>query len=543
MLKKNSVAVEGQIQDVYSRSTKMSMGDPAKYGAQYGVLTFRGGPLRQNAAYGKFSVREDVKAAEAEGAEIRPKLVLGRSSRTIKLADGSTGFGFGSQPIIIKWPKVIREMMNLYPQYVTVADGKNPMKEVIVPSSDGKIYFFDLESQAPSRDTINIGMSLNTTASVSPYGYPLLYVGQTASTMTVLYSENKREMNDNQRSTKQSVTGNTGVRTFSLIDQTLAGFETTLNPVATYADKLEVYSSPLVYVDPQSHSDTLLYTAANGLVYAVEQNVDFDLDQKQIAVTPKDTTYGYTTKLKNDPKLGIRTSVAAYGDYVFFGDMNGSLQCVDMNTMSPVWIRDLGDSIVATPTLEVEDENHVWLYIGTVINKGKKSVKAHMMKINALNGDLVWDTATEQNGLFASKTAKLGLYAGVQASPLVGEGDIDDLVVFNVNRLQIDKKTQSAIVYALDKSTGEVIWQQILDAESVSSPIALYRKDTNTSYIVMGDDGGTLRVMDGYNGITLDSLNLGGPIQASPAAYEEHIVVGNTTGQVFFVDLELQKAQ
>ena len=212
--------------------------------------------------------------------------------------------------------------------------------------------------------------------------------------------------------------------------------------------------------------------------------------------------------------------------------MNGSLQCVDMNTMSPVWIRDLGDSIVATPALEVEDENHVWLYIGTVINKGKKSVKAHMMKINALNGDLVWDTATEQNGLFASKTAKLGLYAGVQASPLVGEGDIDDLVVFNVNRLQIDKKTQSAIVYALDKSTGEVIWQQILDAESVSSPIALYRKDTNTSYIVMGDDGGTLRVMDGYNGITLDSLNLGGPIQASPAAYEEHIVVGLQRGHI-----------
>ena len=28
----------------------VSMGDPAKYNAQGGILTFRGGPLRQNAA-------------------------------------------------------------------------------------------------------------------------------------------------------------------------------------------------------------------------------------------------------------------------------------------------------------------------------------------------------------------------------------------------------------------------------------------------------------------------------------------------------------
>ena len=56
-------------------------------------------------------------------------------------------------------------MMNIYPQYINAAEGKSPMKEVIIPSKDGQIYFFDLETQSPSRDTINVGMSMSVTAS------------------------------------------------------------------------------------------------------------------------------------------------------------------------------------------------------------------------------------------------------------------------------------------------------------------------------------------------------------------------------------------
>ena len=532
--------MEGVKQEGYVRSGNISLGDPAKYGSQYGVLTFRGGPLRQNAAYGSITPTEEALKAEQEGGELSAKLVRGRTSRTMRLADGSSGFAFGCQPVIIKWPKVIREMMNIYSRYVTTADGTSPMKEVIVPSSDGNIYFFDLESQQPSRDSIMVGMSMDTTASISPYGYPLLYVGQTNNKMTVYYSENKTELNDNQRSTKQSVVGAIGLRIYSLIDQSLAGFESTLNAQVIYPGNVALYSSPILVVDPDTHENTAVYGASSGLVYTVSDQVSFDMEGKSISVSPVDTTYGYTLKYKGDPKQGIRASAAVYGDYAFVGDMNGALQCIDMNTMSCVWIRDMGESIVASPALEVEDDSHVWLYVGTVLNKTKKSQPIHMMKLNALTGELVWDRATELKGTFASKSAKQGLYAGVQASPLIGAGDIDDLVIFNVNRLQVEKKLTSAIVFALDKETGEPQWEQILDAESVSSPIAMYRRDTGKSYLVLGDDNGTLRVMDGYNGVTLDSLDLSGPIQASPAAYDNHIVVGTTNGMIVFADLELK---
>ena len=52
MLKSSFVVSGGQKVDTYASSETVSMGDPNKYSAQGGVLTFRGGPLRQNAAYG-----------------------------------------------------------------------------------------------------------------------------------------------------------------------------------------------------------------------------------------------------------------------------------------------------------------------------------------------------------------------------------------------------------------------------------------------------------------------------------------------------------
>ncbi len=106
--------MQGEKVENYSRSA-ISMGDPAKYGSAYGILTYRGGPLRQNGAYGRLNVSEEALAAEQAGTELAAKLVMGRRTMTIRLADGSTGFGFSSQELIIKWPGVMREVMNVYP--------------------------------------------------------------------------------------------------------------------------------------------------------------------------------------------------------------------------------------------------------------------------------------------------------------------------------------------------------------------------------------------------------------------------------------------
>jgi len=484
--------VEGEKAEGFSRSG-VSMGDPAKYSAQGGVLTFRGGPLRQNAAYGTVQVEQE-------------QLSVSRGLRTSVLDSKHFGFGVGSQPLIVKWYKNIREMMNINAEQKE----KTAMKEVIVASNDGKIYFFDLDQKIYSRPPIEVGYPLQTTASINPYGYPLLYVGQ---------SEHKLSTYE----------GIVGMRIYNLIDQSMIGFEPGMNPAA-FAEKGAVKTSPIV----EASSDTLIYATESGMINTLSMNTNFDLDNAQISVSPELTSYAYKTKLKN-AKQGITSGFATYGDYVYFGDNAGSIQCLDMNTMQCVWAVDMQDSVVSSLALETGEDGEVYLYAGNVINKRERSGPIRLVKIDALTGEILWENQNEIKGKYASATAKQGLYAGLVASPVVGQGEINDLVIFNVNNV-VDGKTAYAVVYALDKETGEEVWSQPLDVSSVSSPIAMYEPD-GKSYIVMGDDNGTLRLMDGYSGLTLSTLNLGSEIQGSPAAYGNTIVVGTAGGMLYFVDL------
>lgn len=475
-------------------SQTVSMGDPEKYTAQGGVLTFRGGPLRQNAAYGTVEVETQ-------------ELSILRGMRTSSLGNNMTGFGYGSQPLIVKWYKNIREMMNLK------EDAKNTsaFKEVILPANDGKIYFYNLETQVLSREMIDVGFPVATTGAVNPYGYPLLYIGQS-----------EEEANGYR--------GIVGMRVYNLLSNEMIAFETGLSD-ASYSTKIgTISSSPLV----ESVSDTLVYTGDNGMLYSVAMNTEFDLENATISVNPEVSAYAYKTNLRKATQ-GIPSGAAMYGDYAYFGDMSGVIQCIDMNTLEPVWTVNMGDSVIASVSLEVENDG-VYLYAGNVINRRAKSGTINLVKLDALTGETIWSNETAK-GKYSSKLGT-GVYAGLMGSPLVGEGNISDLVIFNVNHAQTDEKNKYySIVYALDKTTGEEVWSQPVDADSMSSPIAMYEKD-GASYIVLGDEGGTLRLMDGFSGSTISAVNLGSAIQSSPAAYGNTIVVGTTGGMIYFVELK-----
>ena len=497
VIKSSFVSQNGEVSDTFSRFGSVSMGDPNEYSEMNGILTFRGGPQRQNASASFVDVREGT---------LQPLKVI-RTSRLGEEDATLTGFGFGSQPIIVKWYKDVRSMMNITADHIN----KTGLKEVIVPSLDGKIYFLDLDSMDATRSAINVGVPLSVTASVNPYGYPILYVGQSSEKV-------------------ENYQVNSGLRIYSLINQKMLTFLTSLNTVAEGREH-GVRSSALI----EKNSDTLIYTDANGMLYTIGMSTQFDPMSGNIFLSPTDVGYGYVTKLKN-AKQGIPAGVSVYGNYAYFGDLAGSVQCIDMNTMQCVWARDVGDSVMAAISIE-ETPDGVFLYTGNVVNKSGKSQTVSLFKLDALSGNLIWEYQTEYKGKFESKTAEKGIYAGLMASPIVGQGDINDLVIFNVNRLEVASKTYSAVLFAIDKTTGKPVWTEILDAESVSSPVAVYNQ-VGTSFIVVGDDNGNLRLMDGYNGNTLKIENLQSPIQASPAIYGNRIVVGTTGGALYFLDIK-----
>ena len=309
------------------------------------------------------------------------------------------------------------------------------------------------------------------------------------------------------------------------------GHAGTLDPLATGVMTICVGRATRLISELQAHTKEYVATLQLGAT-----TPSFDLEKGEITVDPEETAYAYRTKLKNATQ-GIASSVAAYGDYAYFGDMAGSIQCVDMNPLQCVWAVDMDDSVVASVSLECGENGEVYLYAGNVVNKRARSSAIRLVKIDALTGEILWECQTENEikGKYASANAKNGIYAGLMGSPLVGEGDISDLVIFNVNQV-IDGKTAYAVVYALDKETGAEVWSQPLDISSISSPVAVYQPD-GKSYIVLGDDNGTLLLMDGFTGLTLNTVNLGSAIQASPAVYGNKIVVGTTGGMVYFVSI------
>ena len=470
------------------------MGDPAEYSAQGGVTTFRGGPLRQNSAYGTVDVVEQ-------------ELSIERGIMTSALDGKFKGFRFGTQPVIVKWYKNIRQMMNIN----DALKNTTGMKEVIYGADDGKIYFFDLDTATYSRNPINVGYPIGSGLTVNPYGFPLLYAGQSDYKLS-------------------EYTGIVGMRIYNLINQKMIGFESGLNAAAA-SENGAISSSPIV----ETESDTLIYGAENGMLYTVSMYTDFDLANEEIKVDPLTATYGYRTNI-NKAKQGIVSSVAAYGDYVYFGDLAGTIQCVDMNTMQPVWVANMDDSVVASVAIECGEDGEVYLYAGNVVNRRAKSSPIRLVKLNALTGEVVWECASPIKGKYASKPAANGVYAGLMGSPLVGEGDISDLVIFNVNNV-VEGEQNYAVVYALDKETGEEVWTQPLDVSSLSSPVAVYQPD-GKSYIVLGDENGTLRLMDGFTGSTISTVSLNGSIASTPAVYGNRIVVGTTGGMVYFVDIK-----
>lgn len=130
--------------------------------------------------------------------------------------------------------------------------------------------------------------------------------------------------------------------------------------------------------------------------------------------------------------------MAVYNNYVYYGDIGGILQCVDLNTLTPVWAVDTGDSIESTPALDVEDGSVVALYTANAIVNGGKNGVCTIRRINALTGAEEWSYEVPDL-VYASKRD-----IGVYASPVVGQGAIRDLVIFTATNDEAGAKADRA---------------------------------------------------------------------------------------------------
>ncbi|MBO2516034.1 MAG: hypothetical protein CW338_01985 [Clostridiales bacterium] len=320
-------------------------------------------------------------------------------------------------------------------------------------------------------------------------------------------------------------TGNIGFYVYSLLDGTQLMFingRTNGGAQKQYSSNGSFDGTGLFLYDrnaeTNTYDDKLLIAGENGLFYTVSLNTEFDhvSQNKSLKITPETQYLRSKTRDQEDTTVNIEASIAMYDHYAYMADAYGIIKCVDVNTMRVVWCKDCGDNTDATIALDFDEDGKLWLYTGnTHVKRLKKKTPVTIRRLNAMTGEEDW---TYQIDCVANNDA----LSGCKASPVVGEHAISDLVIFTVNMTGSGK---GSTVVALSKKTGEVKWTCELNANAISSPVAVYN-DVGNAWIIQGDENGVLHLLDGERGTEYSSLDLGAPIESSPAVYKDMLVVG-----------------
>lgn len=480
----------------FSRAAKEVIRMPAGWDyvkkVQMGVLTFRGNAFRTNGAVGTVESADTLQQIW----EVQTGSVRG-SSQTYY------GTEWTGQPAIVQWSRQVRELSNIDESKRSVKS----LKEVIVAGADGNIRFLDLEDGNMTRNSIKLGYPMRGTPSVHPGGFPYMNVGQYARKMKVK-------------------TGKIGLRQYNLYTQkelTLVdGLDGTMH--RAYNDAGSFETSALI----DRTSDCVVTAGTNGMLYLINLNSEFDYLVGSYKSKPSTIVMISKTKGQKNVRTAVESSIAMYDKYVYYADMDGILRCVDTDHLAPVWAVNTGDAVMAAVALDMPADEQLDLYTANMLVNRKRG-SAQIRRYDALSGKEIWCTE-----IGVAKDSKGKTDSGCKASPVIGENRLDGLVYFTVTGLNDDGRAKlnvkgdaKAALAALDKETGKIVWAYGLSDRSVSSPIAVYDGDDNGRIIQCAWDGSIIMV-DGLTGELAAQITVEGNIEASPAAYNDIMVVGTT---------------
>ena len=461
-----------------SYSSKVNMNGTENYSKIKGITTFRGNNYRENASYGTVNISEN-----------KLEKIW---TKTIGKTDNWTGIGWNVQPSIITWDDDLKKHMNIYEKFKE----KENFTEIIYGGLDSYIHFYDLETGEETRDKIRIPSCIKGSVTIDPRGYPLLYVGQGIDT-------NSGEV------------VKMGYYIFSLIDGKELYFINGRDKYA-YFNWGAFDGNPVI----DAKTDTMFLAGENGVIYIVELNTNYDKENGTIEISPNTTRYRYTI---NGKAAGSENSLTIYKNYAYFINNHGYIQCLDLSTLTPVWLYYMEDDCDATLGLE-EENGKIMLYAACEVDRRKEKSPAYIRKIDGTTGEMIWEYSLECY-------YDANVNSGVLSSPIVGKNQINDLVIYNIAKT--GKNALAGKMVAIYKDSGKVAWEKDLDIYSWSSPVAVYSKNGEAN-IIFCDAHGRIHLIDARTGETKTTLLTGGGnIEGSPAIYNDIIVIG-TRGQKIY---------
>ena len=502
---------DGKKAATYERAKPMNMPAAEAYPLRpSGVMTFRGSAFRQNAA-------EDT-------VENPTGLALEWTVEAGSVAGSSRnyyGIGWTGQPVIVKWPSDIRAGMNLDEEHRT----QKNLKEIIIAGMDGKIYFLDLNDGSATREAIDFGYPMRSTPSVHPLFYPLMTSGQYARKM------------------KSGTSNDIGLYYYDLTNQKklrmIDGIDRKLK--RPYSENASGAFDTSALIDRSTN--TLIAIGTNGLLYTekLSMSMRLDNDTGELIFAFEEPTESVTmmshTKNQKASNVAVESSLAMYGSYAYYADMDGVLRCVDTTTMTTVWAVNTGDAVRAAIALDLEegeDTNTLWLYTANLVNKRTKG-DVTIRRFNAMTGEEDWAFAIHcADAKKKDVTFNAVVTPGAMASPVIGQQGLKDLVYFTLSSVSATGAkdlsgdgAMAGVIIAFNKTTGEVVWNKAMDAYCYSSPVAVYDK-AGKGWIIQACSNGTIYLLDGLTGKEINTLQVSGVIEGSPAVYGDTMVIGTT---------------
>lgn len=498
----SGVEVNGTETASYQRSDPIVFGTGDEYTDVEGIVTFRGNNFRNISSYGTASVeKKNLSVAwTVETGEI----MRGTSANYSGFWTGSLWCG---QPLAVKWPESTKRIMNMYDS----AKNNPSLVEVIYATASGKIHFLNLETGEPTRDPISLNMPFKGAGALDPRGYPLLYLGS-------------GDMYDDYPDMQ------TRAMVISLIDGTvLYEFGKAYDPFSIR--KWHAYdSSPLV----SAETDTLIYPGENGIIYTIRLNTVYDEESGKISVNPSEVAkYRYNTSRSSVNSaesdkywLGFESSVTAWGEYMYLASNDGFVHCININTLKPVWVQDIGDDSNSSLVLEEDEPNRTaYLYAAQTVHFTQGSDEtgyAPVYKLDAVTGEILWKN---ERKVHTNSSAR----GGVQATAVLGQGNMSDLIVIPFEKAYFESDPDNAglgYTVAINKYTGKTVWEKKTNF-AWSSPVAIYDDDGN-GYIIQPDSHGDIYLFNGLTGeryCILDTKSKN--YEASGIAYGNMFVIGN----------------
>lgn len=495
LINRQEVNVDGRTlgaDEAYEAAEPIDFGYGDEYTDAEGIITFRGNNFRDGGSYGLANLTEY-------------KFGQSWSVGTGTLSYGGetwSGSGWVGQPLIVRWPEKTKAVMNMY-DWAKQDDG---LVEVIYATMDGNIYFLDLNTGKKTRDTLNMGYTFKGSGALDPRGYPILYVGAGYDSV-----------NGRARAFIVSLIDYEVLHTFG--DDDIGGFS--LRGALSYFD-----GSPLV----DAETDQLIYPGENGIIYIIKLNTDYDPAAGTLSIAPETVKWRYSgTRTSSKFWVGMEDSPVIWRNRLIVADNGGNLMCLNLNTLTLDWVQDILDDSNGSPVLSLEDD-HPYIYISTSFHEGWRSwttAPVPIFKIDAENGEIVWRTDYECR-------TESGVSGGVQSTIALGRNALEGRVYVTVARTGgID----NGVLACLDRETGEVLWEH-RSSYTWSSPVLVYNADGGGSVIYCNYYGQTMFLLDGLTGEVYDTFNLQGGVEASPAAYENTVVVGTRQCKIWGIRLK-----